>query len=153
MTENDIDKYERNPFDDDTNFPGIDPTDEALPQTSKPLIAGILLIIAGLLAIITWVSALTIDLTMLDPSLFQTNNMTITPAQLESFVQICATIGIILSIFPLLGGILSIQRKLWGGAVACSIIAIFTVGPVFLSSIMGIIAVILVFLSKDEFKK
>jgi len=121
--------------------------------TPKPLIAGILLIIAGLLGIITWITALTFDISMLDPSLFQTQNVTITPAQIESMINICASVGIVLSIFPILGGILAIQKKLWGGALACSIISLFIIGPLFLSSILGVIALILIATSKNHFQK
>jgi len=121
-------------------------------QDSKPLIAGILLIIASILAILTWIAVFSIDFSILDFSMLETQNVTITPEQLQSMLSICATIGIILSIFPLLGGILSIQRKLWGGALAGSIIGLFTIGPVFLSSILSLISLILLVMAKQQFQ-
>ena len=123
------------------------------PSDSKPLIAGILLIIAGIMAILTWFLAFSVDVTsVIDPSMFQAQNMTITPQQLQSMVSICATLGVILSIFPLLGGILSIQKKLWGGALAGSIIGLFTIGPVFLSSLLSLISLILLIISREQFQ-
>jgi hypothetical protein len=123
------------------------------PADSKPLIAGILLIIAGFMAILTWLLAFSVDVSsILDQSMFQAQNITITPEQLQSMVSICATIGVILSIFPLLGGILSIQRKLWGGALAGSIIGLFTIGPVFLSSLLSLISLILLIMAREQFQ-
>lgn len=155
MNENDdIFDDQKNPFDEyDQNINQEAMSTPPQKSTSKPLIAGILLIIAGSLGMLTWISALTFDLSMLDPSIFQAQNITISPAQIQSMVQTCSIIGIILSVFPILGGILSVQKKLWGGALACSIISLFTIGPLFLSSVLGIIALILIVLSKDEFQK
>jgi hypothetical protein len=120
-------------------------------KDSKPLIAGVLLIIAGLMSILTWITVFSIDYSVIDLSILETQNMTITTEQLQSIMSICATIGIILSIFPLLGGILSIQKKLWGGALAGSIIGLFTVGPIFLSSILSLISLILLIITRDQF--
>jgi len=123
------------------------------PSDSKPLIAGILLIISGIMAILTWLLAFSVDISsVIDQSMFQAQNITITPQQLQSMVSICAAIGVILSIFPLLGGILSIQKKLWGGALAGSIIGLFTIGPVFLSSLLSLISLILLIMSKEQFQ-
>jgi hypothetical protein len=123
------------------------------PTDSKPLIAGILLIIAGIMAILTWLLAFSVDIsTILDQSMFQEQNITITTEQLQSMVSICASIGVILSIFPLLGGILSIQKKLWGGALAGSIIGLFTIGPLFLSSLLSLISLILLIMAREQFQ-
>lgn len=122
-------------------------------KDSKPLIAGVLLIIAGLMSILTWIALFSIDYSMIDLSILETQNMTITTEQLQSIMSICATIGIILSIFPLLGGILSIQKKLWGGALAGSIIGLFTVGPIFLSSILSLISLILLIITRNQFQQ
>jgi hypothetical protein len=120
-------------------------------QDSKPLIAGILLLIGGIMSILTWIAALSFDMSMIDPLLVENQNVTITPAQIQSIVQTCSVIGIILSVFPLIGGILSIQKKLWGGVLSCSIVGLFTVGPLFLSSVLALISLILVVYSKDQF--
>jgi uncharacterized membrane protein len=118
---------------------------------AKPLIAGILLFITGTMGILTWIVALSFDISMIDLSMIETQNVTITSSQLQSIIQTCAIIGIILSVFPLLGGILSIQKKLWGGALSCSIIGLFTIGPIFLSSIFSAISLILLIMSKEHF--
>jgi hypothetical protein len=131
----------------------INERNESNKDDKKPLIAGILLIIAGIMAILTWVAVFSIDYTLIDLSMIETQNVTISTEQLQSILSICATLGIILSIFPLIAGILSIQKKLWGGALAGSIIGLFTIGPVFLSSLLSLISLILLFLAKSEFQK
>lgn len=129
--------------------------DNVLPVSYKPMIAGILLILAGLIGLITWVSSLLIDVNTIDPSILeqlQQSGIEITVEQIETFLSICATIGIILSIFPLLGGVLALKRKMWGIAIVMSIIGLFTVGPIFASSILALVGLILIAISKNEFQ-
>jgi hypothetical protein len=118
---------------------------------SKPLIAGILLIISGILGLVTWIAALSIDSSMIDLSMMELQNMTISPDQLKALINICALIGIIFSILPLLGGILCIQKKAWIGAFVCSIFGLFTVGPFFVSSILSLVSLVLIVMSKEQF--
>jgi hypothetical protein len=124
-------------------------------KTSKPFIAGILLIIAGVLGILSGISMYYTDINSvfqsIDPNLFQGQN--ITAADIQNVLNICSIALVIISIIPILGGILSIQRRSKMAVLACSIIGIFTIGPVFLSSIMALIATILIAMEKTEFKK
>jgi hypothetical protein len=129
--------------------------DNVSQKSYKPMIAGILLILAGIIGLITWVSSLLIDVNTIDPSIIeqlQQSGMQITVEQIETFISICATIGIILSIFPLLGGILALKRKMWGIVLVMSIIGLFTVGPFFTSSILALAGLILIAISKNEFQ-
>ncbi len=121
----------------------------------KPLIAGVFLLIAGVLGIFTWASTAFFDISSIDTSMIQQlqqSGVEITLEQIQYYLSICSTIGIILSIFPLLGGVLSIKRKMWGFTIIMSIIGLFTIGPFLLSSILAFIALILLALSKNEFK-
>ena len=129
--------------------------DNVSQKSYKPMIAGILLILAGIIGLITWVSSLLIDVNTIDPSIIeqlQQSGMQITVEQIETFISICATIGIILSIFPLLSGILALKRKMWGIVIVMSIIGLFTVGPFFTSSILALAGLILIAISKNEFQ-
>jgi hypothetical protein len=120
-----------------------------------PKVAGILLIIAGLFALINWISILFIDIQSIEEIIQNTQLQqtipTITPEQALGALQACAIIFIIISIFPVLGGILSIKRKLFGITLACSIIGIFSIGILFLSSVFSIIALILLIVSRKEY--
>jgi len=69
----------------------------------------------------------------------------------ELFV-ICGTVGFFLSVFAILGGIMSVRRQLWGLVLAGGILGLFTIGPVFISSILSLIAIILVAISRKEFQ-
>jgi hypothetical protein len=116
---------------------------------SKPLIAGALLLIAGLLGLLTWASVFMVsDFSMIDQAL----PPGITTEQLQQILQTCSIIGIVLSLFPLLGGVLAIQRKLWGIAVLGAVIGLVTIGPVLISSILSIIALILLVMAKNSFR-
>ena len=119
----------------------------------KPIIAGIILIIAGLLGIYTWATTAIFDINTMDPTIIeQLEQSGVEINQIQELLGVCSIIGIILSIFPILGGILSLKRKNWGIVIVLSIIGLFTIGPVLLSSILSLIALILVALSKNEFQ-
>ena len=118
----------------------------------KPIIAAVLLFLAGMFGLVQWGMMLSLDAESLyEVAMPQMEGFNITSADFASFLNTCAIIGIIISIFPILGGILAIQRKIWAGAIVCSIIGIFSIGFVGLTSILCIIAVILLFLSKNQF--
>ena len=124
--------------------------DKPVAPNSKPLIAGILLILAGLFGLLTWASVFMVtDFSMIDPSLLPQE---ITIEQIQQILQTCSIVGIVLSLFPLFGGILSIQRKLWGIAVLGAVLGLLAVGPVFVSSILSLIALILLVMAKDAFR-
>jgi len=125
-------------------------------KNSYPLIAGIMLIIAGILGIINWIQTFTLDVTTLG-SLFDINQIQeiypqITYEQILGFLQTCAIIGIIISVFPILGGLLAIKKKLYYIAVTGSIIGLFSIGIMLTSSVLSLIALILLIISKKEFQ-
>ena len=103
-------------------------------ELKKPLIpitAGILLILSGVLAIIVlWI-----------------------PLFCNEQYIIYGIIGCILSIFPILAGILAIKRKLWMISFIGSIIGLFTIlTPLIESGILASIGFILIVISKKEFQ-
>lgn len=125
-------------------------------KSSMPLIAGVILIIAGILSIIFWLSFFSLDVATLekavDISQFKQIDPKITPEQVLGFLRTCAIIGCVIAVFPILGGILAIKRKLWGISLACSIIGLFSLGMLFSSSLLSFVAVILLFISRKEFQ-
>jgi len=133
------------------------PFQRSLNILSKPFIAGILLIIAGVVAILFWIQFFSLDATTLESVIdiqqFKEIDPTITPEKLLGFLSTCAVIGCILAIFPILGGLLALKRKMWGVSLACSIIGLFTLGLLFISSGLSLIALILLIISKQEFQK
>lgn len=117
---------------------------------SKPMIAGILLIIAGIVGILSYVQFFVDAESQI--SLF-IENLDMTIDEARNILTICGSVGIILSIISILGGILSYKRKKWGIAISCGIIGIFAIGDLFISSVLCFIAILLLTISKDEFIK
>jgi hypothetical protein len=118
--------------------------------SSKPLIAGIILILAGLLGLLTWASALALDISMIENVL--PPESPITAEQLQSFLSTCAIIGAVLSIFTLASGIVAMRRKAWGFAIIGGILGLFTIGPMLLGSILSLVGLILVAISRSDFQ-
>jgi hypothetical protein len=147
------DKEEKQPEPEDIKYP----PEQAPTKTSIPMIAGIFLIVAGILAMLSWIQVLMIDVTaiesMIDISQIQEMYPDITPEMIAGFLSTCAIIGCVISVFPILGGILAIKRKLWGIPLACSIIGLFTIGILFSSSGLSLIALILLIISRKEFQQ
>jgi hypothetical protein len=121
----------------------------SIPQqpSTKPLIGGI---IAGLLGLFTWASALALDISMIQNVL--PADSPITAEQIQQFLSICGLIGAVLSIFTLAGGIVAIRRKAWGLAVIGGILGLFTIGPMLLGSILSLIGLIIIIISRSDFQ-
>ena len=90
-------------------------------------------------------------ISMMDISYLQSLDPNITIETIKETLALCGTIFAIIAIFPILGGVLAIKRKLWNVVIACSIIGIFSIGIMFSSSILCIIALVLIATSKREF--
>jgi hypothetical protein len=140
-----------NPIQDDFREPpmGQELNAQPAPPTSISLAAGILLIIAGLLGLFTWAQALALDSSMLQNYL--PANSPITADQLQSLLTTCGIIGCVLSVFALTGGIVAMKRKAWGLALIGGILGLFTIGPLFLGSVIALVGLILLITSRKEF--
>jgi hypothetical protein len=64
---------------------------------------------------------------------------------------VCGVIMMVFAVFALLGGVAAVTHKNWGLAVLGGIFAMLSVGPIFISSILGLIGLILVSVSRHEF--
>jgi hypothetical protein len=117
-------------------------------QTAKPLFAGILLIVFGLINIgfaLYLIIAVDAVLSMI-PDVAEEQLQFI-----KDFVMVCGIIGIIMSVIAIIGGYFATQRTKFGIAIIGSIVGLFTLGPLCLSSLTALIALILLYMSKDEF--
>ncbi len=70
---------------------------------------------------------------------------------LETVLQICFGLIIFLGVVQIVGGYLAYNRRYWVFAIICAIIGIFLIGFFFISTVVSIIALVLLFMSKDEF--
>jgi hypothetical protein len=116
------------------------PAFQAPPQkTALPLAAGALLIVAGAVGLIDWAVVLAFGTLVSIIPVFGT------------IVLICGIIGITFCVFALLGGVMAVQRKMWGLALVGSILGLFTIGFYGISSILSLVALILIAVSQREF--
>jgi uncharacterized membrane protein YdcZ (DUF606 family) len=125
-------------------------------KSSMPKIAGILLILAGIFIIVHWMYITTspdfIDVLM---STGVYNNMNITSEDLVAVFNFCGILAAGLSLFTIIGGILSLQRRMFWFTVIGGIVGIFAIAPLFffIPNIVSLIGVILVIRSRKEFIK
>ncbi len=138
-----------------------DPFKQPSDKSSKPLIAGVLLMIAGGLSILWWLSIAAIDVSLIETFILpelesmvpEYDSMDISAESIKELFVICGTVGFFLSVFAILGGIMSVRRQLWGLALAGGILGLFTFAPIIpISSILSLIAIILIVISRKEFQ-
>lgn len=106
---------------------------------NKPKIGGILTIISGVLASL---GAVNYVIGLGDISGLGKGDI---PPFVPSIIFGVPTLSIIIGILALIGGVLAMRRKKWGWSLAGSIAGTLSVLP------LGIPAIILIALSKDEF--
>ena len=129
-------------------------------NSSKPLIAGILLMISGGLSILMWLLIAAIDVNFIETFIMpelgsmapEYESIVLSAESIKELFVICGTVGFFLSVFSILGGIMSVRRQLWGLVLAGGILGLFTIGPMFISTVLSLIAIILVVISRKEFQ-
>ena len=112
-------------------------------KTKKPTVAGVFLIVTGALGILGAIGSF-IGFSVVSGS-WGIPGMGAIPAFVPGIVLGSGIFSLIVAVLALIGGIFAVQRKQWGWALAGSIAAIFSL------IILGIPAVVLVAISKDEF--
>ena len=134
------------------------PLERSSNRSSYPFIAGILLILAGMLSLISFIiSYFTLNLETIEStgiiSQFQQILPSITSEQVLNYVQTCNIIFCVIAVFPILGGLLALKKKMWGISLAGSIIGLFSIGFLFTSSVLSLVGLILLIFSKKEFQQ
>lgn len=116
--------------------------------------AALILILAGIIAFLTWFQFLIGQEQIVD--LFQQNlenlNINISREKIISLITIISSIEIILSLLVITSGILALKKKWWGLAILFSLLGFFTIGMFFISSALSITGLVLLFFSKHEFQ-
>jgi hypothetical protein len=117
--------------------------------TWKPTVAGILNIISGIGGIIGCFFLLIVGLFMMNSvswgDITEPEIETMTLGLSATVFVVLAVCTALLGILTLVGGIFALKRKLWGLALAGSVASAIT------GSIMGILAIIFLAMSRDEF--
>jgi len=102
-------------------------------SSNVPIIAGILLFVSGLLAILNGVLIFSLPTIFIGP------------------VYLCIAIMAICGLIALAGGIYTIRDREWGVALIASIVGLFSIGPLFISSILSLVVLILITVFKEKF--
>ena len=105
---------------------------------AKRHIAGVLLIVSFVLGLVT------------TAIYFLASEETTWEALAEEYMLI-GVVNLVFSIAALLGGIYALSGTSWALSIAGSVGGIIATGPFFLGSVCGLVALILVVISKDEF--
>ena len=114
-------------------------------KTWKPTVAGILDIVAGVLGMILAL-LVTLGILVFGAVTGGMSQLREIPLFLLPIILTMATLSFFVSVLAIVGGVYALQRKVWGLALAGSIAAFFGSSP------LGIIAIVLTALSKNEFE-
>lgn len=137
---------------------------QPLNKISKPMVAGILLIIAGIISLILFIQIVMVDESTIQSVYNATQSQlaqlgtNMTQEQLKQGFVICGTIGGVMAVFSILGGVLALKRKLWGVALAASIpqgfLGLLIPGflLMFVSGILALMGLVLLAFSRKEFQ-
>jgi hypothetical protein len=135
-----------------------EPILEPIQKTMKPTIAGIILIVIAVFTIVVSVTLVTIDeytierIIEMSPQIQELMaNANLTERDLMNIYSTCGTIGIVMSIFIILSGILALKRRLWGIALVGAIVGIATFLITIFSGVIAFIPLILLIISRKEF--
>lgn len=124
-------------------------------ESLKPIAAGVMMFVSSAFGIIMGALILSgfWDLpTMIETAQNTTSqDMQIAAGLFKRILQVCAIIFIVFGSIQVVGGVFSLKRRKWWIAILGAILGIFLVGVLFISSILSFIAMILLFMSKDEF--
>ena len=119
-------------------------------RSGKLTVAALMLVIAGIMGFASAVLVMTADL-----------EGSLSPAELQEISEIldtstlrggCAVVCIFGGVCAILGGILSWRVERFGLAVAGAALGMLTLGPYSMGSILAFVSMILVALSKEDFK-
>jgi len=119
------------------------------PKSQKPTIAGVLLLIAGILAAINYAYILARSSETAGEVVSYLPGIDVNT--FRNILVICGAIGLIFCLFAIIGGIMALQRRMWALALVGSILGLFTIGFVGEASIMSLVALVLIAMSKAEF--
>ena len=118
-------------------------------KTALPVIGGALILIAGILGLVVGGVMLAIDAEDLDQWGVDVAGVT---DVVEDILTACGAILVVLSLITALGGVFGIMRKHWGIAVVGGVLGLFVIGPFGLGSVLALVGLILVAVSRKEFE-
>jgi DNA-directed RNA polymerase subunit RPC12/RpoP len=111
------------------------------PKTAVSLAGGALILVGGFISMLYGLVVLNVP--GYAPQLFGVGTLSQTP--LYGIVVLLCGLGAVI------GGVLGLFRKLWGFVMAASILCVISMGWFYVSIFLGLIGLMLVAMTKDEF--
>ena len=115
-------------------------------KSPMPIIAGVINIISGVLTLIGFCIFFSISIAI-SVSVFKLNGCDLDVDFFSGILFLISIFLLVLGILSVFGGICALKRRKWGWALASSIGAFIIEFP------LGIVSIILVILTRDEFEK
>ena len=116
-------------------------------------IGGSLIIISGILGMILALMIFwgkdNVDFT----SIYQEYGYEISAEEIQAILNVCVAVLFIFAIIAILGGIMAMTKKSWGMGILGGIFALFCIGPYGIASLLGLIGLIFVAVSRGDFKR
>ncbi len=119
-------------------------------RSGSPVAGGVLVIIAGILALVNAATFLTYTAADLEGTGVGLPSG-VTWDEIAGILKGCGVIEIVLGIVAIVGGVFAIQRRHFGLAIAGSLMGMFGFGLTF-GALLGLIGLILIAISRKEFK-
>lgn len=120
--------------------------------SNMPTIGGILVILAGLLAVVMAISLIMFepsDLEDLDYQMLSDSGLTL--AEIDDLLEVCGAVDIVFGAIAIIGGTFALMRKHFALAVIGGIFGMIGVGFL-VGGLLGLIGLVLVVVSKAEFE-
>ncbi len=118
-------------------------------KSSLPVVGGILILIAGIMGLA--MGGLLMAINTADFSHYGLGNLSSLSSTIHNILLVCGAIFIVLGLLAVFGGIMGVRRKSWGLAVLGGVLGLFVIGPYFLGSLLSLVGLILVAVSKKDF--
>jgi len=119
-------------------------------KSALSLVGGIMILVAGLMGVFMGAMLLAIDVEDLDVYGLNVAGDTALDI-LEDIMTVCGIIFLVLGLVAVLGGFFGVRRKHFGIVILGGVLGLFVLGPYMLGSLLALIGLILVAISKKDF--
>ena len=117
-------------------------------KSALSIIGGILILVAGIIGLAMGGILLAIDADQLADYGLDVAGVT---DIIEDILTVCGTILVVLGLIAAVGGFFGVMRKHWGLVVLGGVIGLFIISPYLIASLLSLVGLILVAISKKDF--
>jgi hypothetical protein len=126
------------------------------PAAVAPHEKGVLSIVGGILILISGIMGLAMGALFMAINTSDFNRLGLGSVSglsdtLHNILLVCGAIFIILGLIAVVGGIMGVRRKSWGLAVLGGVLGLFILTPYMIGSLVALVGLILVAVSKKDF--